>query len=151
MGTKGKHIIGDGSLTARRIKIEASRNPSKVCWWCGDRPHNHIWHADHLCPQLPDTPLVAACAYCNASRQGKVPQPSAIARLFNPTDIVCSLPKAALIHYLHTKSQRLLGSPGKFDVLIAAQKGRHIKNYGKTGRLENDKMRTRWAKEAKLI
>lgn len=147
-----KHLLHSRSPTGIAVSRTAHFDLSKICWWCGSRPHDNRWQADHLCPELVDSPLIAACRRCNQSRQHIVPQPGAVRRLMNSPDIVCNLGLPALRHYLFTSSERLLGHKHLFEVLIAAQKGKgYVRTYGRNAKLTIDKTRTRMALKAELM
>lgn len=147
-----KHLLHSRSPTGVAISKTAFYDQTKICWWCGGRPHDNKWHADHLCPELADSPLVAACRRCNQSRQHVVPQPSAVRRLFHSPDIVCSMGLSALRQYLLSSAERVLGHPHLFETLIAAQRGKgYVRTYGKNAKLTIDEARTRQALQARLM
>ena len=103
----------------------AETNFKAKCPWCGTRPFNHKWSADHLVPLLrSSSPLVAACSSCNRRRQGKLPKGIHMERLFHSDRTVRSVPAAEMRELVNAAAESLFGSTYWVDLAIAAVDGK---------------------------
>lgn len=106
------------------VRQTAEQNLHARCPWCGCRPHNYKWNADHLIPLLQSaSPLVAACASCNRRRQGKLPKAIHFERLFYSDRTVRSVPAAQMKELALEAAVSLFGSEYWIDLAIAAVDG----------------------------
>ena len=111
----------------KAIREAAARTLGAVCWWCGKRPHDEKWAADHVFSLLRQrSPLVAACAKCNRSRNQKLPNSTRMERLFHSPQVVRSCPAADLRLLAETASAEMFGSEIWIDLLIAAVDGKKL-------------------------
>lgn len=103
----------------------AEQNLKARCPWCGTRPFNHKWSADHLVPLLrSSSPLVAACSSCNRRRQGKLPKGIHMERLFYSDRTVRSVPADQMKELVNAAAESLFGSSYWCDLAIAAVDGK---------------------------
>ena len=107
----------------QRIRETAAANPAAICWWCGKRPWNNRWDADHIFALLgPSGPVLAACTDCNNTRRRRLPSLDKCRRAFHSDRVVRSVSKAELQHIARAESERLFRTTEWIPLLIAADK-----------------------------
>ena len=95
------------------------------CWWCGLRPHNYKWEADHIFPLLKkSSPIAAACRGCNRNRQQRIPNGSQMRRLFHSPEVLRTVPSETLRELAKEAATSLFGGPHWIPLLIAAVDGK---------------------------
>lgn len=115
-----RYSIGTQRLM-RAVRETAKTNPAAICWWCGERPHNNRWAADHVFPLLGEFgPVVAVCAFCNRTKRRRLASVDQCRRLYHSDDVVRSCGKVKLQNIAKEETSRLFKSTAWITTLMAA-------------------------------
>lgn len=110
---------------AKRLRDTAMADPAVLCPWCGGRPFDGKWEADHIAPLLGVLgPMVAACGICNRRRQQKYPRADQKQRLFWSERVLRTCSAEQLRRTLEAAAASIFGSEYWIDLLIGAVAGR---------------------------
>lgn len=101
----GKHHPRQ-SATAKLLVAAAAGHHMAICWWCGSRPLDNQWQADHIAPTEIDSHIIVACRKCNRVRQGLVPTARQWQRLLHDENIVRSCNPEDLLRWLDNRAQK---------------------------------------------
>lgn len=131
------------------VRKEAQSNPFAVCWWCGERPRNNRWHADHIFALLGEWgPVLAACEDCNKIRRRRLPTMDRCRRAFHSDRVVRSVSRGELQEIARRKSEDLFGTTEWITLLMAADNTPDPRQIIRSGRYkggiahrETDKLR----------
>ena len=103
------------------VRRTAQMNEIVVCWWCGGRPWDGLWHSDHIFALLGEKgPVLAACALCNNSRRRRLPTRDKCMRAFHSDKVVRSCSQESLQHIAREAAEDIFGGVEWIRLLIAA-------------------------------
>ena len=103
------------------VRRAAQMNEIVVCWWCGGRPWNGRWHADHIFALLGEKgPVLAACAVCNVRRRRRLPTRDKCMRAFHGDNVVRSCSQEGLQQIAREAAEELFDGVEWIRLLIAA-------------------------------
>ena len=107
------------------VRQLAKSYPAAICWWCGSRPFDERWSADHVYPLMGEaSPVVAACLRCNQMRQEEVPTYERVQRLLRAGLVVRSVDGETIRRIGLEECVRRWGRDDCLDLLIAAVPGK---------------------------
>ena len=134
---------------AKQLRDTAMADPAVICPWCGSRPADGRWEADHIAPILGVLgPMVVCCGVCNRRRQQKYPRGDQKTRLFWSDRVLRSCTSEQLRATLEAAAADIFGSEYWIDLLIAAVDGRKFV-YNSSG--VKDELGCRKLKEVGII
>lgn len=106
---------------AAELRQIAEQDEYVICWWCGDRPIDGKWEADHIFPLLGMmSDMAAACAKCNRRKQQRNAWAEQKERLFWSSRVVRTCTAEECREIAKTQSIKLFGSTEWIGLLIAA-------------------------------
>ena len=106
---------------AAGLRRLAAEDPDVICWWCGMRPLDGNWDADHIFPLLGMwSDMAATCRKCNRRKQQRMARSEQKERLFWSSRVVRTCSAERCCEVAKEQSTKLFGSSDWIDLLIAA-------------------------------